>query len=63
VQLRRFDAIASTINEYEFLGLGIEALDEYATRIQSVTLEEANAAIRKYIRPELFVTAVAGSLK
>lgn len=63
VQLRRFDAIAAALVDYHVLGLGIEAMDDYASQVKSVTKEQVDAAIRKYIRPESFVTVVAGSLK
>jgi zinc protease len=62
VQLRRCDSIAATMTEYESLGLGVGAMDTYAAQIQSVTKAEVDAALRKYIHPESFVTAIAGTL-
>jgi predicted Zn-dependent peptidase len=62
VQLRRCDSIAGTMTEYESLGLGVAAMDTYAAQIQSVTKAEVDAALRKYIHPQSFVTAIAGTL-
>ncbi|HEY9774740.1 MAG TPA: pitrilysin family protein [Planktothrix sp.] len=62
VQLRRCDSIASALTDAESLGLGVQAMDEFATLIQSVSKNEVDAALRKYIRPESFVTVVAGTL-
>jgi zinc protease len=62
VQLRRCDSIASALTDAEVLGLGVKALDEFAAKIQSVTKAEVDAALRKYIHPESFVIAVAGTV-
>ncbi len=37
-------------------------MDEYPELINSVTLEEVNAAIKKYIHPEKVITVVAGTV-
>lgn len=63
VQLRNPDAVASVMTDFEFLGLGVQAMDSYAAELSSLTVETVNAAIRKYIDPDKFVTVVAGTLK
>ncbi len=63
VQLRNPDAVASVMTDFEFLGLGVQAMDSYAAELSSLTTETVNAAIRKYIDPDKFVTVVAGTLK
>jgi zinc protease len=63
VQLRRADAIASTLASFEFLGMGADAIDNFAAQAKACTKDEVNAALRKYIRPESFVTVVAGTPK
>jgi zinc protease len=62
VQLRQYSSIASTLTEYESSGQGVEAMDSFAARMQSLTKADIDAAVRKYIRPESFVTVVAGTL-
>src|SRR5262249_11243876 len=44
VQLRRNDAIARTLADFEFLGLGPAAMDNYAQSLLSVTRDEVNEA-------------------
>jgi zinc protease len=44
----------------EFYGLGVNYIDRYPQIIQAVTVEEVNAAIRKYFRPEHLTVVVAG---
>lgn len=63
VQLRNADAVAATMTQFEVLGLGIAGMDSYADEMSSLTKEKVDAAIRKYIDPDKFVTVVAGTLK
>lgn len=62
VALRRADAIAGTMVQYELSGGGLEAMDAFAAKIGSLSVDSVNAALRKYIHPESFVTVVAGTL-
>lgn len=63
VQLRNANAVAGVITEFESIGLGVAAMDSYASDLDSLTKEKVDAAIRKYIDPDKFVTVVAGTLK
>ncbi len=63
VQLRNPDAVARVMTDFESLGLGVAAMDTYADDLASLTKEKVDAAIRKYIDPDKFVTVVAGTLK
>lgn len=63
VQLRNADAVAATMTQFEALGLGVAGMDAYADEMSSLTKEKVDAAIRKYIDPDKFVTVVAGTLK
>jgi len=63
VQLRNADAVAATMTQFEALGLGLAGMDSYADEMSSLTKEKVDAAIRKYIDPDKFVTVVAGTLK
>lgn len=62
VQLRNADAVASTMTQFEALGLGIAGMDAYAVEMASLTKEKVDAAIRKYFDADKFVTVVAGTL-
>lgn len=44
----------------EFYGLGLDYIDRYPQIIQAVTVEEVNAAIRKYFRPDHLTVVVSG---
>ncbi|MCC6980654.1 MAG: insulinase family protein [Candidatus Melainabacteria bacterium] len=63
VQLRNADAVAATMTQFEVVGLGVAGMDAYADEMSSLTKEKVDAAIRKYIDPDKFVTVVAGTLK
>jgi zinc protease len=43
-------------------GYGPEWVDEFPRRIQALSLEEANAAIKKFIDPSKMVTVLAGTI-
>ena len=51
-------AILSSIINKE----GIRYLDEYANKIENITLEEVNEAIKKHIKLELLYKVAAGSI-
>lgn len=54
--------IAYRIATYEAIGLGAEAVDTFAERLKSVTLEDVNAAIKKYFTLNHASTVVVGTL-
>lgn len=45
----------------ELYGLGRDDIDELFARIDAVTLEQANAAARKYFRPDALTFVVLGN--
>jgi zinc protease len=47
-RLETADQIAGVIGELELYGLGHDEVDDLFLRIDAVTLEQANAAARKY---------------
>jgi zinc protease len=55
-------ALASQILISETEELGEDFMDSYEEKVSAVTLEQVNAAIRKYIRPENLHIAMAGSI-
>ncbi len=54
--------ISRALAEFEFIGLGVSALDEITTEFLSVTKDAANAAAAKYMHPDRALTVIAGSL-
>jgi zinc protease len=62
-RLRTPKQIADGLTKYQFLNLGPQFMDEYAGKVQSVTLPQANQAIRKYFDLSRSVMSIAGSIK
>ncbi|MGB7926456.1 MAG: pitrilysin family protein [Pyrinomonadaceae bacterium] len=60
VSLATNDGLARAIWNAEFYSLGIDYIDRYPQLIQAVTVEEVNAAIRKYFRPDHLTIVIAG---
>ena len=54
--------IARALSEFEFLGIGVAALDNITNEYLAVTKQSANAAARKYMHPEKAITVIAGTL-
>jgi len=61
VQLRSSTGIAQALCRFEFMGLGIEAMDRLSDDFYAVTKPQVDAALRKHIHPESLVTVMAGS--
>jgi zinc protease len=55
--------LASAIRENQFLGLSFARDAEVDAAIGRLTLDQVNAALRKYIRPGQFAAAFAGDFK
>ncbi len=53
--------IARALTEFEFIGLGVKALDEITNNFLAVTRDSANAAAKKYMHPEKALTVIAGT--
>jgi zinc protease len=60
VSLSTNAGLAEALWNAEFFRLGTNYLDRFPELIQAVTLEEANAAIRKYFRPYHLTVIIAG---
>jgi zinc protease len=60
VSLSTNAGLAEALWNAEFYRLGTDFLDRYPELIEAVTLEEANAAMRKYFRPDHLTVVVAG---
>jgi zinc protease len=55
--------LAQSMWNAEFYRLGIDYIDRYPQIIQAVTIEEVNAAIRKYFRPGQLTVVIAGDIE
>jgi zinc protease len=60
VSLATNRGLARSIWNAEFHGLGIDFLDRYPKIVESVAIEDVNAAIRKYFRPDQLTIVIAG---
>jgi zinc protease len=52
--------LAQALWNSEFYNLGIDYIARFPQIIQSITIEEVNAAIRKYFRPGHLTIVIAG---
>lgn len=59
--LETMDQLAALIGEIELYGLGRDEVDGYFGRIDAITLDQANAAIRKYYQTGNLTFIVLGS--
>ena len=56
--------IAEQLSRAESRGLGVKYLDDFPELINRVTLEQANAALKKYIPAEdQMITTIAGDVQ
>jgi predicted Zn-dependent peptidase len=65
-RLETIDQLATEIGEIEVYGLGRDSVDGYFSRIDAITLEQANAAIAKYYHPDhltFVILGVAGKIR
>ena len=63
VSLATNAGLASATWNAEFYDLGMDFIDRYPQIIQAVTIEEVNAAIRKYFRPDHLTVVLAGDVE
>jgi zinc protease len=52
--------LAQALWNSEFYNLGIDYVDRFPQIVESITIEEVNAAIRKYFRPDHLTIVIAG---
>lgn len=62
VSLSTNAGLAAALWNAEFYGLGLDYVERYPELVGRVTVEEVNAAIRKYFRPERLTVVVAGDI-
>jgi zinc protease len=60
-KLETSDQLAAVLGDMELYGLGRAEVDDYFSRIDSVTLEQANAVARKYYRPDSLSFVLLGN--
>ena len=62
VSLSTNAGLARALWNAEFYRLGLDYVERYPELIGRVTVEEVNAAIRKYFRPERLTVVIAGDI-
>src|SRR5436305_1611149 len=62
VSLSTNAGLASALSNAEFYRLGLDYVERYPELVRAVTVEEVNAAIRKYFRPEHLTVVIAGDV-
>ncbi len=63
VGMRSATQIAARLCEYEILGVGAKYMDDYAKLMNAVTMNQVNAAIRKYFLIDNTVISASGTFK
>jgi zinc protease len=63
VSLSTNAGLASALWNAEFYRLGLDYVERYPELIRAVTVADANAAIRKYFRPEHLTVVIAGDIE
>jgi zinc protease len=61
VRLESNAGVAGQLVAAELYGLGLDYLERYADLIRAVTLDEVRAAARRYLTPDRYALAIAGS--
>ena len=59
-RLEKNSSIAETLHATELYGLGMSYIRDYQKIYRSVTLEQVNAAARKYLHPDRYTLVIAG---
>ncbi|HZI19535.1 MAG TPA: pitrilysin family protein [Pyrinomonadaceae bacterium] len=62
VSLSTNAGLASALWNAEFYRLGLDYVERFPEIVRAVTLEEVNAAVRRYFRPDHLTVVVAGDL-
>jgi zinc protease len=60
-RLETMDQLAALIGEIERYGLGRDEVDGYFARMEAITLDQANATIKKYYRTDELTFVVLGA--
>ncbi len=60
-RLQTADQLAVILGDMELYGLGRDEVDDFFSRIDAVTLDQANAAARKYYKPDNLTLVLLGN--
>ena len=61
-RLETNSSIADTLHSAEFYGLGMDYIQKYQSLYRAVTLDQVNAAAKKYLHPEAYTLVEAGTV-
>lgn len=54
--------LAYKISKCSALGVSLDSIDQYASKLRALTVADVNAAIKKHFHPDNFLTVVAGGV-
>ncbi|MFM7855963.1 MAG: M16 family metallopeptidase, partial [Flammeovirgaceae bacterium] len=54
------NSLANTLNNYQFINRTMKWVENYEKLVNALTVEQVNAAIKKYLKPELLSIVKAG---
>jgi zinc protease len=60
IQLETNEGVAGSLSNMELYDLGLDYLRNYARIIDTITVEDVQAAARAYLNPDAYALAVAG---
>ncbi|MHB1000674.1 MAG: M16 family metallopeptidase [Armatimonadota bacterium] len=63
VRLEKNSSIAGILQAAEFYGMGMDYIRNYQSIYRSVTLEQVNAAAKKFLHPDKYTLLIAGPYK
>jgi zinc protease len=62
IGLANLTSVTERIGQNAALGLSLDDIDNYPAQLRAVTVDEVNAAIKKYFDPSKLVTVIAGTV-
>ena len=62
IGLSNLQQLTAKVAEFSALGMSLDDIDAYPEQLKAVTVDEVNAAIKKYFDPAKLVTVIAGTV-
>jgi zinc protease len=54
------NSLANTLNNYQFINRDMKWVESYEKAVNAITVEQINAVMKKYIKPEMISYVKAG---
>jgi zinc protease len=61
VRLEKNSSLAMTLHNAEFYGLGMDYVRKYQSIYRSITVDQVNAAVKKYLHPDKYTLVITGT--